>query len=290
MRIASNKLIDIIHFFYSELIALYTKDEIEVFIKYCLEDFAGILPHHLNSQKTITVSESELLKLNTAVKDLKKQKPIQYILGNAHFYGLKFQVDERVLIPRPETEELVDLILKDHPLIDSKLNVIDIGTGSGCIPISIKKNKSDWTLSALDISSDALGVASKNAVINHVAINFVQADILNEKIIAHFNTKFDIIISNPPYIKISEKVDMFANVLEYEPHLALFVDNDDPLLFYKAILKFAKKMLHPTGKVYFEINEALGPETMELMLTYGFKNVELIKDINNKNRILRGVY
>ncbi len=291
MRIASNKVGDIIRFFRNELKGIYEKEELEIIIAYCFEEFLNIKRTDLILLANNTVSESELLKFNFAVKELKKHKPIQYVLGKADFYGLKFIVNEHVLIPRPETEELVHLIIKDSQISNAKpqISLLDIGTGSGCISVALKKNIPSAKIYALDISEDALKVAKQNAEMNNVEIDFILDDILNPKSkILNPESNFDILVSNPPYICISEKDQMQKNVLDHEPHLALFVSDGDPLLFYKAIADFALKKLNPNGKIYFEINQVYGEEVKLILESKGFKNVELMKDINNKNRIFRG--
>lgn len=286
MRIASNKISDIVRFFRDELKDNFDKEELETFIAYCFEEFLNIKRSEITFRGIDTVSESELLKFNFAVKDLKKNKPIQYILGKADFYGLKFIVNEDVLIPRSETEELVDLIIKEN---QGEITILDIGTGSGCIPIVLKKNILSAKVYSIDISEKAIEIAKQNARSNNVEIEFIQQDILSEKqIVLSSGIKFDIIVSNPPYIRESEKAEMHANVLEYEPHIALFVSDNDPLLFYKAITDIGLTELNPGGKIYFEINEAFGVETKKMMEEKGFKNVVILNDINNKNRILRG--
>lgn len=295
MRIASNKISDIVRFFRDELNERYDKEEIESFIAYCFEEFVNIKRSEIKLRAADTISESELLKFNFAVKDLKKNKPIQYILGKADFYGLKFKVTPDVLIPRPETEELVDLIIKENQderlkTDDSRLTtILDIGTGSGCIPIVLKKKIPSAKVYSIDISERAIAIAQQNARLNNVDVEFIQQDILSpaNEFLSN-GIKFDIIVSNPPYIRESEKQQMHANVLENEPHIALFVQDHEPLLFYKAIADMALKQLKPGGKIYFEINEALGSETKEMLEEKGFKNVVIVKDINNKNRILRG--
>lgn len=295
MKIASNKIKDILRFFRDELNDSYENDELETIIAYCFEFYLKMNRADLITQENKTVSESELLKFNFAIKELKKHKPIQYVLGEADFYRLKFKVNEHVLIPRPETEELVHLIIKDIESAPSPLeragvrSILDIGTGSGCIPIALKKNISSAKVTAMDVSEEALEVAKQNARLNGVEVEFLLNDILNQ---ATNNQQpansFDIIVSNPPYICISEKESMNKNVLDYEPHLALFVENDNPLLFYNAICDYALKHLNKDGKIYFEINQSLGSETKNLLENKGFKNVELIKDLSNNNRILRG--
>jgi release factor glutamine methyltransferase len=285
MKIASNKIKDILRFFRDELNDTYEKEELESIIAYCLEDFLNIKRAAISSNQETTVSESELLKFNFAIKDLKKHRPLQYVLGLADFYRLKFFVNEQVLIPRPETEELVHLIIHDNKL--SEPSIIDIGTGSGCIPVALKKNILAATVSAIDVSESALELAKRNAEKNEVDVHFFLKDILSsDENMEQQLSKYDIIVSNPPYICFSEKEQMHKNVLDYEPHLALFVNDNDPLLFYKAICDFALKSLNKNGKIYFEINQSLASETKDLLESKGFKNVELIKDISNNYRIL----
>lgn len=287
MRIASNKIKDIARFFREELAGIYEPEELETIIRYCFEEFLNVPYFNLRGHENDTVSESELLKFNFAVKDLKAEKPLQYIFGRADFYRLKFIVNENVLIPRPETEELVDLIIKDLQASgQTAVSILDIGTGSGCIPVALKKNLPAAQLSAMDISAKALETAQQNAKLNAAEIRFIRQDILHPAM--GETPLYDLIVSNPPYIKAAEKEQMQKNVLAYEPHLALFVDDDDPLLFYRAIADYALKMLKPGGRIYFEINGALGPETQQLLESRGLKNTELIKDLSNKNRILRG--
>jgi release factor glutamine methyltransferase len=290
MRIASNKIKDVVRFFREELQGLYDEAEIETFIAFCFEDFLNIKRFDISLKANETISESELLKFNFAVKDLKKQKPIQHILGKADFYKLKFIVNEHVLIPRPETEELVKLIVDDFNLRTLSLSkgaetFLDIGTGSGCIAIALKKNIPQAIVKAIDVSEEALTVAKQNAERNNVNVNFFKQDIL---LPSSLNELFDVIVSNPPYVREQEKKQMHSNVLNHEPHLALFVPDDDPLLFYKAIANYASTHLKPQGKLYLEINEYLGEETQKLFQEKGFRDVVLVKDINGKNRILRG--
>lgn len=299
MKIASNKIDDVALFFRNELTDLYEKEELEAIMAYCFEAFLGLKRSDISFKGNETMSESELLKFNFAVKDLKKYKPVQYISGEADFYKLKFKVNEHVLIPRPETEELVDLIIKDvrsSAVQNSDLRIIDIGTGSGCIAIVLKKNIPHAKVTAMDISIEALEVAKQNAEKNGVEVSFILDSILNPQVNVtlseakeqHPTPVFDIIVSNPPYISISEKDTMHENVLNYEPHLALFVNDPDPLLFYRSIAEFALKSLKPAGKIYFEINQAHGLETKYMLENKGFKNVELIRDLSNNYRILRG--
>ncbi|MDP1744346.1 MAG: peptide chain release factor N(5)-glutamine methyltransferase [Bacteroidota bacterium] len=313
MRIPSNKIADVVRFFRDELKNNYEKDELETFIAYCFEEYLNLKRADIFLNFDVTISESELLKFNFAIKDLKQYKPIQYIFGKADFYGLKFIVNKHVLIPRPETEELVELIISRTKKEESRVEnqepgtkgqepraknqdvahlashacILDIGTGSGCIPVALKKNIPLAKVYALDISVEALEVAKQNAEMNNVDVEFFQHDILSSTCqLPDPDLKFDIIVSNPPYICVSEKEQMQNIVLDHEPHLALFVNDNDPLLFYRSIADFALKKLKQNGELYFEINQALGPETKLLLENKGFKNVVLVKDINNNNRIL----
>ena len=301
--------------FFQELSSLYDEKEIESFFYLILENFHQIKRIDLALNPQMRMNDKQLLHWESILSDLKKQKPIQYILGETEFYGLPFLVNENTLIPRPETEELVELIIKQNSKseippepkvngakLNSKLKILDIGTGSGCIAISLVKNISNVEVYAIDISEEALETAKKNAQINQVEIHFIQADILkinnleqlptsNPKLETHnpkLETQFDIIVSNPPYVRNLEKQEINPNVLEYEPHLALFVEDEDALLFYRKIAQLALKSLSPNGRLYFEINQYLGKETVELIESFGFKNVVLHKDIYGNDRMIGG--
>ena len=258
-----------------------------------IESFFFILTEYLHNLKRVDLalnpnfelSDAEVEKWNIILADLQQEKPIQYITGEAWFYGLQFEVNENTLIPRPETEELVEWILNSpnihHP---SPINILDIGTGTGCIPISLKANLPQANVSAIDVSEKALEVAKRNAASNKVEINFIQTNILEAE---DLNQNFDIIISNPPYVRNLEKQEIKKNVLEYEPHLALFVEDTDALLFYRKIAQLALKNLSPNGLLFFEINQYLGKETVELLENLGFKNIELKKDIYGNDRMVK---
>ena len=301
--------------FFQELSSLYDEKEIESFFYLILENFHQIKRIDLALNPQMRMNDKQLLHWESILSDLKKQKPIQYILGETEFYGLPFLVNENTLIPRPETEELVELIIKQNSKseippepkvngakLNSKLKILDIGTGSGCIAIALKKDLPNSEVFAIDISEEALETAKKNAQINQVEIHFIQADILkinnleqlptsNPKLETHnpkLETQFDIIVSNPPYVRILEKQEINPNVLEYEPHLALFVEDEDALLFYRKIAQLALKSLSPNGRLYFEINQYLGKETVELIESFGFKNVVLHKDIYGNDRMIGG--
>ena len=260
-----------------------------------IESFFFILTEYLHNLKRVDValnpnfelSDEEVEKWNTILVELQQEKPIQYITGEAWFYGLRFEVNENTLIPRPETEELVEFILKEtsnFQLPASSLNILDIGTGTGCIPISLKANLPQANVSAIDVSEQALEVAKRNAISNKVEINFIQTNILE---VEDLNQHFDIIVSNPPYVRNLEKEEIKKNVLDYEPHLALFVEDTDALLFYRKIAQLALKKLTPNGLLFFEINQYLGKETVELLENLGFKNIELKKDIYGNDRMVK---
>ena len=259
-----------------------------------IESFFFILTEYLHNLKRVDValnpnfelSNAEVEKWNTILADLQQEKPIQYITGEAWFYGLRFEVNENTLIPRPETEELVEWIIESQKskVQSQKCEILDIGTGTGCIPISLKTNLPQANVSAIDISEKALEVAKRNAVSNKVDISFIQADILEVEDLSQY---FDIIVSNPPYVRNLEKQEIKKNVLEYEPHLALFVEDTDALLFYRKIAQLALKNLAPNGLLFFEINQYLGKETVELLENFGFKNIELKKDMYGNDRMIR---
>ncbi|MBK0382569.1 peptide chain release factor N(5)-glutamine methyltransferase [Pedobacter sp. SD-b] len=217
---------------------------------------------------------------------LKQEVPIQYILAIADFYQLKFKVDKNVLIPRPETEELVHLIISDHKN-KADLSILDIGTGSGCIPVALKKNITQAKVYAIDISEKALEIAKENALINRVEVDFILDDALN--LLNQKYPKFDVIVSNPPYIAAKEKQELQKQVLNHEPHLALFVDDESPLVFYDKIADFAINNLNKNGFLYFEINQYLALETKQLIENKGFK-VDVIKDMNDNYRIIKASF
>ena len=279
--------------FLQELSSLYEEQEIESFFYIILEKLHGLKRIDLALNPQTVMDGAHLKQWKNIVAELKKQRPVQYIFGETTFYGLSFLVNENTLIPRPETEELVELIIKsfESSVSGSGLKILDIGTGSGCIAISLAKNIPNAAVFAIDVSEEALATAKKNAELNKVAIDFISTNILDVvtlSAVAGLYKQFDIIVSNPPYVRNLEKYEIKPNVLEYEPHLALFVDDIDPLLFYRKIAELAIKNLNPNGKLYFEINQYLGKETVELVKSFGFKNVKLIKDIYGNDRMIEG--
>ncbi len=270
----------------NQLQAIYPDSEIESFIRILYEDLLNLpLKSQLLKQDDETDSTG-IKQINEAVEKLKKQIPIQYITKQTEFYGRKFYLNKHVLIPRPETEELVDLVLNDIEAgTDEKINIIDIGTGSGCIAVSLAAELKNANVFALDISKKALKTAKKNAELNKVNVNFVKDNILSPNTPVP-DIKFDIIVSNPPYVTESEKTVMRKNVLDYEPAQALFVPDNKPLIFYKAIIKFARNKLKNRGHLYFEINEAFADKIVKLLHKKGFTEIYLHQDINGKDRII----
>ncbi len=285
-------------YFFSKLQTIQEDSEIESFFFILTEYLHNLKRIDVSLNPDFEVSEVDLEKWNTIISELKTEKPIQYITGEAWFYGLRFEVNENTLIPRPETEELVEWIIdglkakgkrqkaKTENLTiqqSNNLSVLDIGTGSGCIPISLKKEIPNALVSAIDVSEKAIEKARKNAVDNEVEVNFILQNILETESLIE---KYDIIVSNPPYVRNLEKQEIKKNVLDYEPHLALFVEDTDALLFYRKIAQLALTSLTPNGKLFFEINQYLGKETIELLENLGFKNIELRKDFVGNDRMI----
>ena len=270
--------------FQNELSSWYDEKEVDSFFYITLEHLHHKKRLDLALQPTMEMSWEEEMQWKKVLEELKKQKPIQYIIGKTEFYGLPFEVNADTLIPRPETEELVDLILVESrkSKVES-ITILDIGTGSGCIAISLAKNLPNASVFALDVSEKALELAKKNAELNKVEVHFIQKNILETD---DLDQQFDIIVSNPPYVRLLEKAEIKPNVLAYEPHLALFVDDTDALLFYRKIAQLALKNLSKNGKLYFEINQYLGKETVELLEQFDFKDVRLIKDIYGNDRMI----
>jgi len=271
-----------------QLVDLYPETEIRSFWLLIMEQLTGCSRMEILTNKNNILSAEQNQKVKTIIERLKKAEPIQYILGETEFFSLPFYVDENVLIPRPETEELVDWVLNDNQ--NCKGKILDIGTGSGCIAISLAKNLPNAHVTAFDISEEAIAVAKRNASRNEVEVNFQPVDVLSPDFFKKEDSEtFDIIISNPPYVCEREKAGMQTNVLKYEPHLALFVDDNDPLLFYRQIALFAHQHLISNGKLFFEINQAYGKKTVKLLVDLGFSDVCLRKDISGKNRMIKAI-
>ena len=269
--------------FFLELSDLYPKTEIQSFFNILIEFKLNVSRIDLALQPNLEITSQEIVFFEKALSDLKKHIPIQYIIGETEFYGLTFKVNQHVLIPRPETEELVSWIIKDSKNV-TELRILDIGTGSGCIAISLAKNLPNAKIYAIDISKEALKTAKHNAAINKVSIEFIENDILS---INQLHQNFNIIVSNPPYVRELEKEMMQENVLANEPHLALFVENENPLLFYNKIADLAKNHLIDNGNLYFEINQYLGKETSNLLAFKGFNSIEIKKDIFEADRMIK---
>ena len=285
MKVASNLVRDIKKYYREQLCSIYDYEEANSLILILLEHHFKIDRIKMAMEPDLRLSESEMLTFHFAVKDLLKNKPIQYIIGETEFCDLKFKVNENVLIPRPETAEMVYKIFNSQQsTVNRHRSIIDIGTGSGCIAISLAKAFPESQVFALDVSEEALKVAKENSISNNVNVNFINDDILNLK--NKIETKFDIIVSNPPYVRELEKAEMHNNVLEWEPHKALFVSDNDPLIFYRGILEFAKSHLKENGEIWFEINEFLSKEMTDLCHELGFSDIEIHKDFRGKERIL----
>lgn len=262
--------------------SLYDRDEVDAIFRAIMEEKLGApWSHQLLDAR---FSESDINRVSPLLEQLGTGRPLQYILGHTDFLGCRIRVDERVLIPRPETEELCETVLREQPQ-DRALRVLDIGTGSGCIAIALKKHAPAWQVSALDVDSGALTLAAQNAIENAVDVQFHQNDILATHTL---HEQFDLIVSNPPYVAEEEKMDILDNVLVHEPHLALFVPDTDTMLFYRKIAQLAAKALMSRGRLYFEINCRFGAETIAVMEAAGLHNCRLIVDLSGKQRFAAG--
>jgi len=289
----------------SQLSAIYDSREAANITDWVLEHLTGWKKIDRIVHKQEPLSPAQETQLAQYISELLTHKPVQYVLHEAWFFGMPLYVDENVLIPRPETEELVEWIVKENKNTEariqntevgskksgvgnspSNLRLLDIGTGSGCIPIALKKHLPDAELFACDVSEGALSVARKNAATQQTPINFLHYNFLDAANWQHF-PQVGILVSNPPYIPVKDKATMHQNVLQHEPHLALFVDNDDPLLFYRAIAQFALQQLSPGGSIYVEIHEDLGAITQQLFTDSGFSKVEVKKDMQGKDRMIK---
>ena len=281
-----NSVAKVIKSFKNDLELIYPKEEIKSIIELVFEHYLDFSKTDFitKSDKTLSISETDLLV--AVLERLKKHEPVQYILGETVFYDLKFLTEPGVLIPRPETEELVDWIIMDNAHLGD-LKVLDIGTGSGCIAISLAAHLNNSNVFAYDISDKAIELTQKNANLNKQQVTTIKKDIISTTNITEIQ-QFDIIVSNPPYVLEKEKELMAKNVLEYEPEMALFVENDDALLFYNAIISYSKLNLKTGGKLYFEINESKGKAIENALQKAGFENIIIKKDINGKDRMVYG--
>ncbi len=290
MKIASNKLIDLYKYYQTELASNYDAAEIEAIFDLVCEHFLNFSKSEVKLAYQSHINQSDVLNIYLLVKELKTNKPIQYILSEAWFYDLKFKVNAHTLIPRPETEELVDLIIRDlkKQTLNADFKLLDIGTGSGCIPISLKKHLAHTTVCAIDISNEALEVAKYNAEKNNTLVEWKCLNILDES--SWLDTSYSVIVSNPPYVKKGEAAKMDERVLQHEPHLALFVEEDDDIIFYKKIIQFCDKHLCPGGYLYFELN----PLTSNQVKNYAdefkiFNFTEIMVDMSGKARFLKAI-
>lgn len=272
-------------FIRDELKSIYPEREIVSLTRLILLETSGLTQTEILLDPLRSLSHTTWDKINKICSQLKENKPVQYILGKAEFYGLQLKVDKYTLIPRQETEELADLVIKENQ--QAGLRLIDLGCGSGALAIALCKNLDRAFVTATDLSDKALLTASLNSKAHKCNISFLKDDILDSSIKG--DRSFDLMVSNPPYIRESEKSTMHPNVLEYEPASALFVRDDDPLVFYRSLGRLAETLLKPGGKLYFEINEALGQDTCNLLERLGLSNIRLIKDINNKDRIVSAI-
>lgn len=272
----------IVYYIKQRLHGYYPDSEIVSIAKLLLTQVFGMSVIELYAGKDNSFSANEQKQLDDILIRLQKYEPVQYIIGVEDFYGLTFEVDPNVLIPRPETEELIDWIVQENK--SAGLRVLDVGTGSGCIAVSLAKNLEDAEVTAWDISEGALQVAARNCRRNGVDVRLEQKDILQ---LSSSDRQFDVIVSNPPYIAMKEKADMEANVLDWEPGLALFVPGEKPLLFYRKISELGLEMLKPGGRLFFEINRAYGKQVVQMMSALGYRNIELKKDISQNDRMIK---
>ena len=283
------------NYFNETLKKIYPITEIDSFFFLLLEEYLGFRRVDIVLKSDFKITQETLKLLQSATKQLEQEVPLQYIIGKTEFYGLPFVVNKQVLIPRPETEELVAWVVSESSRFKTfntstkqttetkQLKILDIGTGSGCIPISLKKQLPFAKISAIDISKEALSVARKNAVLNNVDIHFILQDILKADAL---DEHYDIIISNPPYVRELEKKELKNNVLKNEPHVALFVKDDNPLIFYDKIAELAKNYLNKNGILFFEINQYLATEAIHLVNEKGLKNIQLKKDMFGNDRMI----
>jgi release factor glutamine methyltransferase len=274
--------------FIKELSPYYDAYEAESFFYLILEDKNKLRQIDLALNHELSFSEIDFVIWDSLLSQLKKEVPIQYLLGKTNFYGLDFEVNENVLIPRPETEELVEWIINENSKFDKarKIKILDIGTGSGCIAISLAKNIPNAEVYGIDVSKKAIETAKRNAANNKAEVTFMLQNILEAEAL---KCNFDIIVSNPPYVRNLEKEEIKKNVLDYEPHLALFVEDNDALVFYRKIASLAQENLLESGQLYFEINQYLGDEMRDLLEKMNFKNIELRRDIYDNDRMMKGI-
>jgi release factor glutamine methyltransferase len=264
--------------------ACYSKNELDQLAKHLLMNRLKLDSTSYLLAADVEMSEEVLMQLRWDIQRLSRHEPLQYVLGSTSFYGLEIQCNPAALIPRPETEELVDWVLSEVQM--TSCNVIDLGTGTGCIPLAIKAKRPLWNVSGIDVSQEALALARSNALNLGLDVRFEAADLLKDFSGLVFKDTFDVVVSNPPYIPQTDASSMLPNVLNYEPHLALFVPDSDPLLFYRRILVFCEQFLEMDGYIFVEIHEDLSTETLQLFYDAGFANIKLRKDLQGKSRMI----
>ena len=284
MAVKLQTIKDFRNFLIKELSSIYHERESSSIAEIVIADVFELRSRsELMAIRNVNPDNDKIRKFMNYCNILKTGKPVQYVLGETIFYGCRIKVSQGILIPRQETEELVDMIIKENN--DFKGRILDIGTGSGCIAVALARNLPLSRVTGIDISPAAVKAASENASLNNVDSRFLTADILNPGFSEL--TRAGIIVSNPPYVRESEKAAMHSNVLDFEPHEALFVPDEDPLLYYRAILEAANEILELPGRIYFEINEALGKEMVSLLSSFDYTGVEIIKDLNGRDRIAK---
>lgn len=283
MNCPSNNLKTIVAYYAAKIATIYPEEESRQIVWMLVENFFNVNRLMLSVNQDLRLNESELLIFHNACEEILRHTPVQYVIGKANFCGLSFELNTSILIPRPETEQLTQLILKKIPVNPIPIHILDIGTGSGCIAVTLKKERPDCEIYACDINRNALQTAQKNAERHNALVHFFHYDILSTDNLSSV-PEMDVIISNPPYIPFSEKLAMRSNVLLHEPETALFVPDEDPLLFYKAIAKIAREKLADGGKIFFEINEKFGNKTTEILRQYGFINIIIENDFRGKVR------
>ncbi len=284
MFVSDNSVRSVRKYFSDRLNVLFSPSAIRFMFQEALMKRLNLSKSELILSDQLKLSESDLLYFRSVVQRLQGNEPFQYILGSTEFYGLRIQCDSRVLIPRPETEELVDWVVKDHQH-SGVHSILDLCTGTGCIALALKSGLSESRVAGTDVSEEALQLARQNAVANQLSVDFFQMDVLREQ--PPGDQHYDIWVSNPPYIPESDQQDMHANVLEYEPHLALFVSDTDPLLFYRRIAMLAQQHLQLGGTLYVEIHERYGDELVRLFSDLNFQDVELRADLQGRARMVK---
>lgn len=285
MKVSSNRLKTVRDYYADLLVPLYGSREAAQLMHLLIMHFFGFDKVNMALQPDLRLSESELLQLHFAVKQLLSNKPLQYVLGETEFYGRRFITKAGALIPRPETEQLIDLII-DKEKSRNPLSILDIGTGTGCLAVSLALEFPEAKVTAFDVSAEALEIARENAGLHEVEVDFIKADLLTEKQL-YLGLQADLIVSNPPYVRLSEKALMHKNVTEWEPELALFVPDDDPLLFYRALAQLAAEKLNVGGSIWVEINEAFAKEVMAVFIAYELLNARCFQDFHDKDRFVR---